>query len=59
MAWRFRTRLRFQPDSGMAEWAQAQLDNRLAQAHHLNPGTPAEEQSQVTRDGDDLHFEPV
>ena len=54
MAWRFRTRLRFDPGSGMAEWAQGQLDNRLEQAHHLNPGTPAEEQSHVTRDGDNL-----
>lgn len=55
MAWRFRTHLRFQPGSGMAEWAQGQLDNRLVQAHHLNPGTPAEEQSHVTRNGDNLH----
>ena len=46
MAWRFRTHLHFQPGSGMAEWAQGQLDNRLAQAHTTQegwepPNTPA------------------
>ena len=54
MAWRFRTHLRFQPGSGMAEWGKAQLDVRLTHDHDPNRQQANEEASFVEVDGDTL-----
>lgn len=54
---RFRAHLRFQSGSGMAAWVDAQMQQRLAMAFHINEGSQAEERSQLTVDGDDVHID--
>ena len=50
MAWRFQSHQRFTVGSGMAQWVNDQMQQRLSMAFHLRQGEDGEELSHVTTD---------